>query len=588
VRVLGPEHPSTLNVRANLAHWTGAAGDAAGARDQYAELLPIYERVLGPEHPSTLNVRANLAHWTGEAGDAAGARDQYAELLPIYERVLGPEHPSTLTTRANLAHWTGAAGDAAGARDQLDARQGGAEVILPAVRRRWSVKTGADPDARKMVGQAPTITTIASLRALAAPSVLPPNGRSPGTEQTVWQVDASLVGYKRQSNGDYHLVIADDQGNTMIAKIPDPAELTLPSYFAQQIASARKAFDGRFGIQAAAPASGQARATRFITAAEPVTLQGLGFFDVQRGQTGVAPNAIELHPVISIVFHGPDDQGRARASVEESEWLRKVRALPRWKVRSGADPDARKLVGQAPTTTAIASLTALAVPAVLPPEGRSPGAEQTVWQLDATLTSFNRQWSGDYHLNIADDQGNTMIAKIPDPEALAPGSFFAQQIAAARQAFDSYFGIRASSYGPGDGSPYVAVAVPVTLQGPGFFDFVHGQRGVAPNGIELHPIISIVFRGQAPAKVSDDSLIRPHLSPREQEILIAVGNGASHKEIAQQLGISMSTVQTHLERIRYKYAAVGRPIEQPADYRNRLREDSLVRNGLREPHRDRS
>jgi hypothetical protein len=46
-------------------------------------------------------------------GDAAGARDQYAALLPVRERVQGAEHPGTLTTRANLAHWTGRAGDAA-------------------------------------------------------------------------------------------------------------------------------------------------------------------------------------------------------------------------------------------------------------------------------------------------------------------------------------------------------------------------------------------------------------------------------------------------------------------------------------------
>jgi hypothetical protein len=78
----------------------------AGARDQYAALLPIEERVLGPEHPATLNDRGNLAYRAGEAGDAAGARDQYAALLPIEERVLGPEHPVTLIHRDNLAYFT--------------------------------------------------------------------------------------------------------------------------------------------------------------------------------------------------------------------------------------------------------------------------------------------------------------------------------------------------------------------------------------------------------------------------------------------------------------------------------------------------
>ena len=81
-------------------------GDAAGARDQFAALLPVRERVLGAEHPDTLTARANLASWTGEAGDAAGARDQFAALLPVDERVLGAEHPNTLAARANLAFWT--------------------------------------------------------------------------------------------------------------------------------------------------------------------------------------------------------------------------------------------------------------------------------------------------------------------------------------------------------------------------------------------------------------------------------------------------------------------------------------------------
>ena len=82
-RVLGPDHPHILTDRANLAEWTGDAGDPAAARDQYAELLPLRERVLGPDHPDTLVDRANRAGWTGDAGDPAAARDQYAELLPV-------------------------------------------------------------------------------------------------------------------------------------------------------------------------------------------------------------------------------------------------------------------------------------------------------------------------------------------------------------------------------------------------------------------------------------------------------------------------------------------------------------------------
>ena len=35
--------------------------------------------------------------------------------------------------------------------------------------------------------------------------------------------------------------------------------------------------------------------------------------------------------------------------------------------------------------------------------------------------------------------------------------------------------------------------VPVTITGVGFFDFQHGQTGVAPNGIELHAVLDVQF-----------------------------------------------------------------------------------------------
>ncbi|MFI6541574.1 tetratricopeptide repeat protein [Nonomuraea sp. NPDC050547] len=110
VEALGPEHPDTLTDRGNLAFWTGQAGDAAAAREGFAELLPIRERVHGPEHPDTLTDRANLAYWTAETDDAAAARDRFAELVAIRERVFGRDHPDTLPDRSDLARWTAEAG----------------------------------------------------------------------------------------------------------------------------------------------------------------------------------------------------------------------------------------------------------------------------------------------------------------------------------------------------------------------------------------------------------------------------------------------------------------------------------------------
>ena len=112
-RVLGPEDPDTLRIRASLADFTGRAGDAASARDQYAALLSVEERALPPEglYTGILNVRRLLAFWTGEAGDLAAAQDQLTTLLPVAERVLGLEHPDTLQVRASLADFTGEGGE---------------------------------------------------------------------------------------------------------------------------------------------------------------------------------------------------------------------------------------------------------------------------------------------------------------------------------------------------------------------------------------------------------------------------------------------------------------------------------------------
>ena len=126
----GAEHRDTLAARGELARWTGVAGDAAGARERFAALLPVRERILGPEHPDTLHTRASLATWTGDAGDAAGARERFAALLPVRERILGPEHPDTLHTRHLLAFWTWETGDEDGACAQYAALLSIRERIL--------------------------------------------------------------------------------------------------------------------------------------------------------------------------------------------------------------------------------------------------------------------------------------------------------------------------------------------------------------------------------------------------------------------------------------------------------------------------
>ena len=91
-----------------IAYYLGFSGSYPAARDLFQLIANAYREddAHGAEHRDTLATRGVLASWTGEAGDAAGARDQFAALLPIRERVLGPEHPGTLAARVLLACWT--------------------------------------------------------------------------------------------------------------------------------------------------------------------------------------------------------------------------------------------------------------------------------------------------------------------------------------------------------------------------------------------------------------------------------------------------------------------------------------------------
>ena len=168
---------------------------------------------------------------------------------------------------------------------------GAAHVSAQCNAERWSVKTGTDSDAGLINLNSTTSTTIANLRALSAPSTIPDSTRIKPTETTVWVISATLVKFIHAYDSDYHMVLADSAGRTMIAEIPDPNCVGPGSPLAARIAHARSQFDAKFSAS-----------DEFQTVNVPVQITGVGFFDYQEGQEGVAPNAIELHPIIDIVF----------------------------------------------------------------------------------------------------------------------------------------------------------------------------------------------------------------------------------------------------------------------------------------------
>jgi len=152
----------------------------------------------------------------------------------------------------------------------------------------------------------------------------------------------------------------------------------------------------------------------------------------------------------------------------------------RWDIKTGTDPGVVG-VSLVPTPTTIAALTA--IPAAGGGASRSAPVEQTLWELtDVTLSIVKLETDSDYHL-VVSDAGHTMIVEIPYPPC-AVASKWGCFLSRARAEVDAHLNVTASPQYP---------ALTVTVRGVGFFDFPHGQNGVAPNAIELHAVLQLCF-----------------------------------------------------------------------------------------------
>jgi len=161
---------------------------------------------------------------------------------------------------------------------------------------RWPVKTMTDR-ARDSVDLAPVPASIDSLRQLHAPDVRHAADRAAPAEYRVFMVRAVVLGWKLESDADVHIVLASaaDTTKTMIAEIPSLGCMRRAGSRLQAgAAQARRVATNQLGTPTA-------HFTRFRQ--HPVAIvTGVGFFDFIHGQTGVAPNGIELHPVLAIAF----------------------------------------------------------------------------------------------------------------------------------------------------------------------------------------------------------------------------------------------------------------------------------------------
>ena len=137
---------------------------------------------------------------------------------------------------------------------------------------RWTQKTLQDRP--RLLATA--ATTVHYLVTRPAPQPLP-SSRLP-FERHVYTVTARVVLVRREADQDFHLVLTTSNGEHMIAESPAPScDSHATSLRRSQMT--------------------QARAKVRVCAKARVT--GVAFFDFNHGQTGVAPNAIELHPILA-------------------------------------------------------------------------------------------------------------------------------------------------------------------------------------------------------------------------------------------------------------------------------------------------
>jgi DNA-binding NarL/FixJ family response regulator len=78
---------------------------------------------------------------------------------------------------------------------------------------------------------------------------------------------------------------------------------------------------------------------------------------------------------------------------------------------------------------------------------------------------------------------------------------------------------------------------------------------------------------------ADADFKKAKLSPREQEVLSLYASGLALKQVAYSLNITVHTAKEHIDRVRSKYATIGRPAVNKTELLMRAIEDGLIDEG---------
>lgn len=120
---------------------------------------------------------------------------------------------------------------------------------------------------------------------------------------------------------------------------------------------------------------------------------------------------------------------------------------------------------------------------------RRRSSETIVYSLPCAIVGFKREDDNDVHVIIEDTATEeTMVAELISAKCLdstKTGRYF------LFQELENWF-IRNIGH-PTSRFTFLTNHIHVTITGVGFFDFCHGQKGMAENCREIHPVLSIKF-----------------------------------------------------------------------------------------------
>ncbi len=133
----------------------------------------------------------------------------------------------------------------------------------------WPQKILADPGASAALARPVRQSTIAELGNLPRRAVRRP-----------YVITGWIIAIKNEADGDVHVILADEIGQTMIIEFPHP-DCALGSVALPAIRRARRQMER-------------------LAQGDRVRVTGMLFMDRCHGQAGAAPNCTELHPVLYI------------------------------------------------------------------------------------------------------------------------------------------------------------------------------------------------------------------------------------------------------------------------------------------------